>query len=220
MQVFGLLIFVAVWLIILWIGSIALEATGMERSRARFQALSALSGTGFTTSHAEAVVDHPRRRRIVSYLIFLGNTGIIALILLVILYARAGIEPPSTATIVISVVVLLAIGLAIWFRLIDKLTTAILRLMGRERISPLHIAQKVLHQAGDYALVRLAIGKESNIIGLNIEEAVLQQQAITILAIERGDAVLFQPKTEEKLMAGDNLLCYGKLASIGAIIER
>lgn len=220
MQVFGLLIFIAVWLLVLWIGSIALEATGMERSRARFQALSALSGTGFTTTHAEAIVEHPRRRRIVSYLMFLGNTGIIALILLVILYARAGIAPPSTTTIVIAVVVLLAIGLAIWLRLIDKLTTAILRLMGRERVISLHIAQKILYQAGDFALVRLAIGKEARVLGLTIKDAGFQQQAIAILAIERGSDVLSQPKAEEKLLAGDNLLCYGKLASIKAIIER
>ena len=220
MQVFGLLIFIAVWLLVLWIGSITLEATGMERSRARFQSLSALSGTGFTTSHAEAIVEHPRRRRIVSYLMFLGNTGIIALILLVILYARAGIAPPSTTTIVIAVVVLLAIGLAIWLRLIDKLTTAILRLMGRERVISPHIAQKILYQAGDFALVRLAIGKEAHVLGLTIKDAGFQQQAITILAIERNSDVLSQPKAEEKLLAGDHLLCYGKLASIKAIIER
>ena len=220
MQVFGLLIFIAVWLLVLWIGSIALEATGMERSRARFQALSALSGTGFTTTHAEAIVEHPRRRRIVSYLMFLGNTGIIALILLVILYARAGIAPPSTTTIVIAVVVLLAIGLAIWLRLIDKLTTAILRLMGRERVISPHIAQKILYQAGDYALVRLAVGKEARVAGLVLNEFDFQQQGITVLAIERGDSVMSQLQPEEKLLAGDYLLCYGKLDNISEIIQR
>ena len=49
MQILIMLFFLLVWLFILWIGAIALESTGLERSRARFQALSALSGTGFTT---------------------------------------------------------------------------------------------------------------------------------------------------------------------------
>ena len=43
MQVAVMLIFLAVWLLILWIGSIAFESTGLSRSKARFQALSALT---------------------------------------------------------------------------------------------------------------------------------------------------------------------------------
>jgi hypothetical protein len=136
MHVFGMLIFLAVWLLIMWIGSIALEATGLERSRARFQALSALSGTGFTTSQAEFIVEHPKRRSIVSYLIFIGNTGIIALILLVVIYARAGIEPPQITTIIISVSILLIIGLSIWLGLIDKITSAILKLSKKGAVYP------------------------------------------------------------------------------------
>ena len=73
MQILVMLVFLLFWLTMWWIGSILLEITGMERSRARFQALSAISGTGFTTSHAEEVVNNPRRRQIVSYLIIIGN---------------------------------------------------------------------------------------------------------------------------------------------------
>ena len=40
--------------------SIALMMTGLEKKKARFQALSAFSGTGFTTKEAEAIVNHPQ----------------------------------------------------------------------------------------------------------------------------------------------------------------
>lgn len=216
MHIFGMVIFLAVWLLILWIGSIALEATGLERSRARFQALNALSGVGFTTSQSESVVEHPKRRRIVSYLIFIGNTGVITLILLVIVYARAGIELPSVTTIVIAVAILLVICLIIWLGLIDKLTSAILRLTGKEQ----GIAQKVLYQAGDYAIARFFIDKGTNMAGLSLKDASLPQQDITILAIERGNIILSQPKPEEKLLAGDSLLCYGKIVNINSAIPR
>src|SRR4030043_906617 len=101
MQIIGMLIFLFVWLLILWLGSIALEATGMERAKARFQALSALTGTGFTTREAESIVNHPRRRRIATWLIFLGSVGIITFILVMILYLRAGLNAPSPVLIVI-----------------------------------------------------------------------------------------------------------------------
>ena len=85
MQVLVALLFLVVWLLILWIGSMALEATGLDRSKSRFQALSALTGTGFTTSQAEMIVEHPKRRRITTYLIFIGNTGIAAFLILLVL---------------------------------------------------------------------------------------------------------------------------------------
>ncbi len=46
-------------------GAVALMITRMEEKKARFQSLSAFSGTGFTTREAESVVNHPQRRRIV-----------------------------------------------------------------------------------------------------------------------------------------------------------
>lgn len=216
MNIFGMVIFLAVWLLILWIGSIALEATGLDRSRSRFQALSALSGTGFTTSQAESIVEHPKRRSIVSYLIFIGNTGIIALILLVIVYARAGIELPSVTTIVIAVAILLVICLIIWLGLIDKLTNAILKLTGKEH----GIAPKILYQTGDYAVARLFIDKSADIAGLSLKDTGLLQQDITMLAIERSGTILSQPESEEKLLAGDSLLCYGKIVNINSVIPR
>ena len=47
--------------------------TGMDRKRAVFQALSAFSGTGFTTKEAEFVVNHPVRRRVIIWLMILGK---------------------------------------------------------------------------------------------------------------------------------------------------
>ncbi|MFC1905305.1 cation:proton antiporter regulatory subunit [Chloroflexota bacterium] len=214
MQIFGGLIFLAVWFLILWIGAIALEASGMERSKARFQALSALSGTGFTTSQAESIVEDPRRRRIVSYLILMGNTGIIALLLLVILYARSGIAPPSTNVIIITIGIVVIIGLAIWLGLIDKITNTILKSTAKKDSSD-GIKQKLLYQAGDYAVVSITINSSSSKIGLRLRDNVSQQDT-TVLAIERDGSVIPNPLPEEKLLANDQLLCYGKLATINS----
>jgi len=57
--------------------AVALMMTGLDEKRAKFQALSAFSGTGFTTKEAESVINHPRRRRIVTWLMILGNAGIV-----------------------------------------------------------------------------------------------------------------------------------------------
>ncbi len=214
MQILVMLAFLAVYLLVLWFGSIALEATGMERSRSRFQALSALTGTGFTTSQAELIVEHAKRRQIVTYLILLGNTGIVAFIILVILSVRAGLTLPSISISAFTIVVLLFIGLAFWLGLIDRLTNAILRLTGRKTDMSRLIVEKVVHSAGDYAVVRLAVDEQSPIAGRQVQDADFKQRSITVLAIERGDAIVSLPQPEEKVLSGDYILCYGRLSDI------
>jgi len=62
-------------------GAIALMKTGMDRNRAVFQALSAFTGTGFTTTEAESITRNYKRRRIISILMILGNAGIVAVLI-------------------------------------------------------------------------------------------------------------------------------------------
>jgi hypothetical protein len=52
----------------------------MSRDSARFQARSAFSGSGFTTTESESVVSHPVRRRIIMLLMLLGNAGLVTMI--------------------------------------------------------------------------------------------------------------------------------------------
>ena len=94
-------LYMAIWLMMLWLGSVALEATGMERSRAHFQALSALSGTGFTTRDAETVVSHSSRRWIVTWLMFFGNAGFVTVLTLIIISVQSNITNISVARLII-----------------------------------------------------------------------------------------------------------------------
>ena len=75
-----LLIAILISFIVVRIGGFALQLTGMESNVARFQALSAFTGTGFTTTEAERVVQHRTKRRIVTILIILGNAGLVTII--------------------------------------------------------------------------------------------------------------------------------------------
>ncbi|MDA0702914.1 MAG: hypothetical protein O3A96_06710 [Proteobacteria bacterium] len=65
---------------IVQLGAAALRQTGLPNSVARFQALSAFTGTGFTTSEAESVVNNRSRRHIVSILMIVGNVGIVSIL--------------------------------------------------------------------------------------------------------------------------------------------
>ena len=79
----AVLVFIVV-LVLSWvivrIGAIAFQITGLEWSLAKFQSLSCFSGTGFTTKEAELITGDKRRRQIASILMILGNAGLVSLI--------------------------------------------------------------------------------------------------------------------------------------------
>jgi hypothetical protein len=72
-------------LIVTRIATIALTYTGLSRQAAAFQARSAFTGTGFTTSEAEKVVDHPVRRRIIMTLMVARSAGLVTILISLIL---------------------------------------------------------------------------------------------------------------------------------------
>ena len=71
---------IAISFVAVRIGGIAFSLTGLESSLARFQALSCFTGTGFTTRESELILSHPKRRRIISILMIIGNAGMVAVI--------------------------------------------------------------------------------------------------------------------------------------------
>ena len=72
---------VFVSLLVVRAGAIALMLTGMNLDRAKFQSLSAFSGTGFTTREPELVVNYSARRKIISVLMIAGHAGIVTVII-------------------------------------------------------------------------------------------------------------------------------------------
>lgn len=75
-----LILIFAVSFFLIRVASVALRLTGLSNSNARFQAMSALTGTGFTTTEAELITNYPIRRNIIAGLMLLGNLGIVSII--------------------------------------------------------------------------------------------------------------------------------------------
>lgn len=82
--------------LILRLATVALQIAGLSKDVAKFQALSAFSGSGFTSAETEQVVNFPVRRKVISYLMVIGNLGIVAVLsTLVIGFVQAGRELES-----------------------------------------------------------------------------------------------------------------------------
>lgn len=77
---FSLLLIFAISFFLTRLASVALRLTGLPEQNARFQAMSALTGTGYTTTEAEMIVNYPIRRKIISWLMVFGNLGIVSVL--------------------------------------------------------------------------------------------------------------------------------------------
>jgi len=200
--------------------SIALMMTGMDRDRARFQALSAFSGTGFTTKEAEAIVNHPQRRRIATWLMVAGNAGIITVIVTATssLVSSQGAEIPLSA-------VLLVIAAVLLFRLATSrgfmkrwdifVEDRLVRSKAFERVS----TEDLLHFMEGYGLVREIITGESLLAGKSLVESQLSSKGLLVLGIERGPRWIPIPSATSVIEPGDRLVVYGPLDVLKALLK-
>jgi hypothetical protein len=147
--VLTLLATVTVSMIVVRVASVALEMTGLSRDSARFQALSAFTGCGFTTSESESIVGHPQRRRIAMQLMITGAIGLASIVTSVLVSALAeDSETQLWARAAIGAGGLLAIAVIVgnsWFdRIMCRLFGRILRkttnLDVRDYANLLHLA--------------------------------------------------------------------------------
>jgi len=219
MSVLLLIVFICISYLIVRIGAIALEMTGMERSRARFQALSAFSGTGFTTREAESVVSHPRRRKIVTYLMILGNAGIVSVIATLVLSLKeTGVFRPSLNLVIIIVSIIVLYRIASQRQFAQKLTNKIRELLKEKLHFDKVYIEELLEQADGYGIAKIIVAKKSKVAGSTLNESGFTERDLIVLSIERDKEVIHVPSAQTTIRVGDRLIYYGKLDNLTGLI--
>ncbi|MFC1927071.1 TrkA C-terminal domain-containing protein [Chloroflexota bacterium] len=215
-----LLITIFISFIAVRIGGFALQLTGIEAEIARFQALSAFSGTGFTTREAERVVGHRTRRRIVTILIILGNAGTVTVIAtLVASFTQVGGYSwffIRLAIIVAGIVGLYQLIIRSNFgqRIIDWLQKPVVNRV--LRTAPL--AEEIFHVEKDWAISLVTMKGSSKSIGQSVTD-ITAEGDIEILGINRAGAYLVRPGMEDKIAQGDRLLVYANRRAVKRILD-
>jgi hypothetical protein len=186
--------------------------TGISIPSARFQALSAFTGTGFTTQESERIVNHPVRRKIVSFLMILGNAGIVSIIgAFIFSFGETGSFNPLL-TLIIIIVALVGLYKVAVHRTVDTKLSETIRQNLRTR---LHIEkvliEEIIHQPEGYGVASVIIAKDSKIAQLTLEDLGLKDNKIIVLSIERDGSTIPQPISKTQIKEDDRLICFGKL---------
>jgi hypothetical protein len=219
----SVLLVVVLSLLITRIATIILTYTGLSRESAKFQARSAFTGAGFTTTESEKVVTHPVRRRVVGMLMLLGNAGIVTMMSGIIV----GFVGVKDATDGFKGFMILVVGLlALWgvtsSNWIDTRISLFVEWLLR-RYTRLNVQDyaKLLHIHKDYAVTEMAVKAEDWVAGKSLAELALPKEGILVLGIERGGGVyLGLPRSTTQIQAGDTLILYGQTNDIHHLDER
>ncbi|MCA8918815.1 MAG: 30S ribosomal protein S6--L-glutamate ligase [Planctomycetes bacterium] len=75
------------------------------------------------------------------------------------------------------------------------------------------IRQRLTLEKG-YGVAEIPIGPDSELVGKTIKESGLRDRDILVLSIIRESQTIPNPKTSREILAGDRILCYGKLLSM------
>lgn len=200
--------------------SVALMMTGLEKNKARFQALSAFSGTGFTTKESESIVNHPRRRQIIRWLMITGNAGIATVIVTATssMATSRGYQLPVTVVILI-VGVFLIYKVATYKKFTRRWERFIENKLIKSPVFEEATTEDLLHFLEGYGLVKKIVGPNSSLSGKTLTKSHLREKGAVVLGIEREKTWISVPKAAEKIVIGDRLVVYGPLDALKKILK-
>ena len=209
----SLLIVLTFSVLVTRVASVSLMLTGLSRESARFQARSALTGVGFTTTEAESVVGHPVRRRIVMILMLLGNIGLITVVSTLLLsFLGAGQSEGrwlGFGFLLVGIVLLLAVTISPW---VDRQLSRVIERALR-RFSDLEARDyaSLLHLSDDYDVAEVMITDDDWMADKTLAQMRLRSEGILVLGIQRQDGrYVGAPRGSTRVEIGDTLIVYGR----------
>ena len=235
MHVLLFILMVIASFIVVRIGAIFFELTGMPSSIAEFQAISCFTSTGFTTRESEMVAAHAQRRRIASWLMVIGNAGFITLIAAFANSLRSPVflkltipildkDIPASLLPWVNVLIIIAAIALIYFVFYKTRLASFVadRLKNRWKDSRMarHVSnEELIIATGGYGVSNIHINESSAMIGRSLRNEQLSQAGITVLALERDGHTLPNPPADAEIRLNDRLICFGKLDQIHAALR-
>ena len=217
----GLLVIVFFSLLINRIATVALTFTGLSREMAQFQARSAFTTVGFTTTESESVVGHPVRRRIIMLLMLVGNAGFVGVI------ATSLVSATSDSSYgLFGKLGALAMGLgALWIfgssKWIDaRLFTIISSALKQFTHLEVHDFQELLRMGEGFSVTEVKVEEEDWLVGQRLDELRLSDAGVNVLGINRSTGeYVGTPVGNTYIRRGDKILVYGARERIIALDE-
>ena len=214
MVIFYFLISIIVFLFIIEIITILFKLTGLSEDKARFQVISLITGSGFTTKEAELVTQHPTRRRLAQIVMVLGYLGFVTGISFLVDIFKNSLNWYNILIILSFFVILLFLIRNHYFMsfIHSSIEKIILKRFFKSK-NPNHM-YKLINRAKGYGVFNITLHENSKLNGVALMDSNLKPHNIIILNIDKGNQFIGFPKRDYVLEKGDNILIYGKVEEV------
>lgn len=206
-------VLILIYQIIIEIFSVIFSIEGVQLDKAKFQVISILTGTGFTTNESELMLASKRRRKLTQTLIlfsYLFNITIVSTIInLFIATTEVSLEELGIGIIltIANIILLIILNKATRVRrFFDEIVKKIEIKKMEKRQNPISIYDKY----GDKVIAEVILLKVNNKIK-NINTVKLKNEYdIQLLVIKRGEEIISDINEKVTLKEHDVLLVFGK----------
>lgn len=221
--VLSVLVIILISMIVGRVATTALTLTGLSHEQARFQARSALTGAGFTTTESESIVTHPVRRRIVMMLMLAGSAGIVSVIGTIAIGATGAQSSSDQVRAVLGLIVGILLLLRVMrLRPVERALSRAIR-WGLRRWTDLEVrdVESLLDIHGGYSIAELLVEPTDWICDRDLADARLNDEGILVLGVHRRNGGYDgAPKGTTRVHAGDTLTLYGHQDRIAQLDDR
>ncbi len=219
MGIVGVLLILFILAAVIEVLSVALKLTGLDIQKARFQIISIITSTGFTTKESELISQHPTRRKIAQIIMlisYIGDAAIIGFVLYILQNKK------DIVYSLMLILVLITIGLGILRKkwMIRRLEAFIEKqiLKGMDKTKKYRTVEEVLKLNDEYGVVEIVIEEKSRLIGKTLKDATLTEKHIQVLNVDRGSHIIHFPSVNYKFKQGDKVIVYGQLKNIRKLV--
>ncbi|MCA9799319.1 MAG: redoxin domain-containing protein [Cyanobacteria bacterium HKST-UBA04] len=224
-------------MIVVRIGAIALELTGLPEDQASFEALSSYTGTGFTTSQSEYAIGSPQRKKVIITLMRLGSAGVITTIatlggtliatpdIMQTLFhqdqATMGVWAYAPLVLVITAIVVLGLVYSYLKRpALNRLVKEVISmlLLKGQFVQPVNYEEIWMNPHGNgFVQVTLAVGNP--LVGKRLAELDLAGKRITVVSVERLNESVLAVDDNLSLQQGDLVNAFGPVVTIRKVFH-
>lgn len=208
------ILFMTIFLLVIDFFSILFRLTGMPIKKARFQVISLLTSTGFTTKESEMIVQNPVRRKFASWLMvisFVSTATFISFFVRMLSDEVTSIGFVAVAIFFVIVVVFVHKS-ALLEKIESKIEERVLKSKIWEKLNTKHLT--LITNTKGYGIYEIYLSKTSTLVGKSIVDSGLKDLEIEVLNIDKGDVFVKFPTPDYVFEVYDNITVYGNLKNI------
>lgn len=208
------LLSIVIFIFIIEVITVLFKLTGLSEEKARFQVISLLTGSGFTTKESELITQHPSRRKLAQILMVTGYVGFLTGISFLVDIIRKSLSFEN-----ISLIVIFFLLIIMFFRnkfLLSYFDSIIEKFILKKRFKTKNPSKmyKLITRAKGYGVFNILIDEASSLVGVSLKDSNLKPHNIIILNIDKGNQFIGFPTRDYVIEKGDNILLYGKIDEV------